>query len=180
MYHDVGSYIRDNRDSIEEPLLVGVNCRMPELSAAILRPQLERLDRKLERLRTHRNVALEHLQRGRGFRFRISPHHDADAATGLAVHFDDADEARAFAATVRGTKRVIDTGRHVYTNWESVLARRPVHPKLDPYAWAHRPVRITPECCPRTLDVLARTCAIELRPDLPTAVYRALAMRFSR
>ena len=44
MYHDVGSYERTGWVETDEPLFVGVNYRMPELSAAILRPQLRRLD----------------------------------------------------------------------------------------------------------------------------------------
>ena len=43
MYHDVGSYTREGRHKTDEPLFVGVNYRMPELAAAILRPQLNPL-----------------------------------------------------------------------------------------------------------------------------------------
>jgi dTDP-4-amino-4,6-dideoxygalactose transaminase len=175
MYHDIGSYIRAGAVRTSEPPLVGVNYRMPEISAAILRPQLRALDRKLNRMRARRAEALDRLSTSTSFTFRVCPHHDPSAAVGLVVYFDEPEAARAFA-TVPGISRLIDTGRHVYTNWESVRGKRPIHPALDPYKWAHRPVEIGPDTCPKTLAILERTCTINLAPDLPTAAYR-LALR---
>jgi dTDP-4-amino-4,6-dideoxygalactose transaminase len=162
-----------------EPLFVGVNLRMPELSAAILRPQLARLDARIERLQRHRGLAIERLNHSRATGFTVSPHHDEAAAAGLSILFDDPDAARAFAGAARGVTRLIDTGRHVYENWESVRARRPVHPKLDPYAWAEAG-EIGQQSCPRTLDILARTCLIPLRAEFPTPVYRAWLRRMTQ
>lgn len=175
MYHDVGSYVRTGAVCTGGPPLVGVNYRMPEISAAILRPQLRALDRKLERMRARRIEALDRLRKCNSFKFRACPHHDPSSAVGLAVQFDDPDEAREFA-TVPGIKRLIDTGGHVYTNWESIRGRRPIHPALDPYKWTHSPVEIGPDSCPKTLEILARTCMINLVPELPTPAYR-LALR---
>ncbi len=174
MYHDVGSYTREGRMPTDEPLFVGVNLRMPEFAAAILRPQLRGLDRKLARMRRRRAWVLERL-RASGRRFTVCPHHDEATAVGLAVYFDTAEEARAFAAAP-GINRLSDTGRHVYTNWESLQAKRTAHPQLDPYAWAHRAIDFGPATCPRTLEILARTCTINLLPDLPSLAY-ALALR---
>ena len=178
MYHDVGSYTRQEKLDGVEPLFAGVNLRMPELSAAILRPQLKLLPGKIEHLKTHRRLALGRLANSSyAKRFTISPHHDEPSAAGLAVYFEDPEQARAFAAGSRGVTRLIDTGRHVYTNWESLKAKRPAHPSLDPWSWAHRPVEFTPETCPKTLEILARTCLIPLRLEMPTLVYRAWLLR---
>ena len=178
MYHDVGSYTRQEKLEGSEPLMPGVNMRMPEISAAILRPQLKLLRGKVKHLIAHRKLALAQLLRSRfAAKFRISPHHDPEAAAGLAVYFDDPEEARAFAGSSRGVVRLIDTGRHVYTNWESLKSKAPVHPALDPWAWAHQRVEFTPETCPRTLEILARTCLIPLRLEMPTLVYRAWLLR---
>ena len=179
MYHDVGSYIREGRVSGPEPPLVGVNYRMPELAAAILRPQLAALDRKLARMRARRAEAIERLSRSRRFPIRVCPHHDPSTAVGLVVEFDDTTTASEFAS-VPGIGRLIDTGRHVYTNWESIRGKRPIHPALDPYTWAHRPVEFGADSCPRTLDILARTCSIHLAPELPTAAYRLALRRMVR
>ena len=68
---------------------------MPELSSAILRPQLARLDRQIQRRRRLRELLVEHLSRQGDI--RISPHHAPDEAVGLAVVFDNAADATAFA-----------------------------------------------------------------------------------
>jgi dTDP-4-amino-4,6-dideoxygalactose transaminase len=166
MYHDVGSYTRPERVETDEPLFVGVNCRMPELTAALLRPQLRRLDDQLARRRAQRRVVIDRLTS-----LNASPHNDPEAAAGVTFHFDDPEQAAAFAKAP-GVNRLIDTGRHVYTNWKSVLAKRTAHPKLNPYQWAHRDVEIGPDSCPRTLEILARTCNIKLLPEIPTIAYR--------
>lgn len=180
MYHDVGSYIRTDRVETDEPLLVGMNYRMPELAAAVLRPQLRVLDRRLAGLRRRRAYVLDRLSHSRTFRVQPSPHHDPASAVGLVVTFDDVETATAFAS-VPGIDRLIDTGRHVYTNWEPLITRQPPHPRLDPYAWAPRPMpALDRETCPRTLAILERTCKINLVPDLPSLAYRLAVSRMVR
>lgn len=179
MYHDVGHYERVGRAATDEPLFVGVNYRMPELSAAILRPQLKRLDAQIERRRSRRRYLIEQLNSGSHAGFTLNPHHDPDDAVGIALSFDDPDEARRFGE-LKGARRLIDTGRHVYTNWQSILAKRSAHPALDPYGWAHRPIDYSPDSCPETLDILARTCTVELAPELPMAAFRVATRRMAR
>ena len=174
IYHDVGSYEREEQFSFDEPVFVGVNYRMPELSAAILRPQLARLDRQLRRRRERREFLLEQLEASLPS-FTVNPHHDESDAAGLAISFDDTDAAQAFGER-KGARRLIDTGRHVYTNWQPILAKRSFDPRLDPYAWAHRSIDHEPDECPVTLDILSRTCTVELAPELPTPAFR-LAVR---
>ncbi len=175
MYHDVGSYTRDHWSPSDEPLFVGVNYRMPELSAATLRPQLKRLDRQLERRARRRQVVADELSGRRGL--RPSPHHDPSSAVALTVLFDDPDEARCFG-TNRGVNRLIETGRHVYANWQSVLGRRSFDTRMDPYRWAHRDFGLTENSCPRTLDILARTCSVSMAPEVPFPVVRHAVRRF--
>jgi dTDP-4-amino-4,6-dideoxygalactose transaminase len=186
MYHDVGSYTRDSRVETAEPLFIGMNFRMPELSSAILRPQLRRLDRQMKRRQKRRQVMLAALAGRPGL--RVSPHHDPTSAAGLAVWFDDPEEARAFASA-RGVNRLIDTGRHIFTNWESMLARRTFHPAFDPYHWGcHHdreycvadPAQTAPPDCTRTLEILERSCSITLDPSVPLPLFRLLARRIAR
>jgi dTDP-4-amino-4,6-dideoxygalactose transaminase len=171
MYHDVGSYSRETRFDVEEPLIVGMNFRMPELSAAILLPQLERLDRQMSRRMARRQALVEDL--GGRSSFTISPHHDPAAAVGLAIHFDDPELARE-AASLKGVHRLIDTGRHVYTNWLSIVEKRTFHEAMNPFRWAHRELDYTPETCPRTIEILERTCTVSLDPQVPTPLLRRM------
>jgi dTDP-4-amino-4,6-dideoxygalactose transaminase len=180
MYHDVGSYERPGWAGNDADLIVGVNLRMPELSAAVLRPQLAGLDRQIARRRRHRTIVLDALASRNDL--EPVPHHDPLAAAGLAVRFDGAADpvrsATAFAGN-RGVHRLIDTGRHVYTNWRSLQARNPVHPALDQYAAVDADIDHGPTACPRTLEILARTCAVDLAPELPTPAFRLLAGRIA-
>ncbi|MCW0216476.1 MAG: DegT/DnrJ/EryC1/StrS family aminotransferase [Pseudonocardia sp.] len=178
MYHDVGSYEREGFGELGAELIVGVNLRMPELSAAVLRPQLAALDAQLERRRRHRGIMIDELWHS-GFAdrgLRLVPHHDQASAAGLAVSFDDEAAAVELGAR-RGVRRLADTGRHLYPNWRSIHARTPVHPRMDPYAWAAREIDHGPGSCPDTLRILGRTCAVDLAPELPTPAFRALARR---
>ena len=174
MFHDLGSYIRGGHSDEAEPAFVGLNLRMPELSSAILRPQLARLDRQIQRRRRLRELLVEHLSRQGDI--RISPHHAPDEAVGLAVVFDDAADAAAFAEQP-GVTRLVETGRHVYTNWQPIVNRRTYHERVNP--WVGHDVDYSPDACPRTLEILARTCTISLNPELPLPLLRARARTYT-
>jgi dTDP-4-amino-4,6-dideoxygalactose transaminase len=172
MMHDVGSYTRPRRIEHPEPAFVGMNMRMPEIASAILRPQLNRLDRQMDRRRKRRAMILEKIAGEDGL--RVTPHHDPAAAVGLAVTFDDPRDAARFAQA-RGVSRLIDTGRHVYTNWTPIRGRRTFDPRVDP--WSGGEVDYPIDSCPRTLQILERTCTISLDPNLPMPVMRVMAHR---
>jgi dTDP-4-amino-4,6-dideoxygalactose transaminase len=169
MYHDVGSYIRENEFEGNEPIFSGVNFRVSELTGAVLLAQLSRLDPLLRRLRSHREIMVNRLSGGKAM--KISPHHDPENAVGLTVIFERVQDAQQFARR-RGVERLIETGRHVYTNWEPFFAQRSFNPRMDPYKWAHREFTYSAEMCRRALDILERTCHISLGAQYPTALVR--------
>lgn len=174
MYHDVGSYTREGRFETDEPLFVGLNLRMPELSAAVLDPQLARIDRQIARRAARRRVIVEELARRPDI--RISPHNDPPNAIGISVVFDDVADAVAFSRGA-GVYRLIETGRHVYTNWQSILQKRSFDPRMDPYRWANRPIDPGDADCPATLDILERTCSISVNPQVPIPMLRRIVRR---
>lgn len=176
MYHDVGSYIRAGDPGGDEPLFIGVNFRMPEIAAAILRPQLRSLDSLVGKRRKHRQIVLRELERLPQAGWSVSPHYDENAAANLTLKFDDPHKARAFAS-VQGVNRMFDTGRHVYTNWLPILARRTAHPKSNPYRDRPDDAKLSESTCPKTLAILKRTCSISMLPELPSLPYRFLMRR---
>jgi dTDP-4-amino-4,6-dideoxygalactose transaminase len=180
MYHDVGAWIREGRADTTMPPFLGQNYRMPNLSAAILRPQLKQLDAKLDERRRRRLYWLDKLASKAGkFNFKVSPHHDEPSAVGLTVYFDDPEQAKAFGSQ-RGIARLIDTDKHVYTKWAAILSGVTMHPRMDPYTWAPRDVRIRPDSCPKTLEILERTCNIGFFPEVPMSAYRAIVGKTGR
>ncbi len=178
MYHDVGSYSRKNRRQTDEPLFIGVNFRMSELSGAILRPQLHGLDAQIRKRQRRRKIAISALEKS-DCQYRLSHHNSPDEAVGLSIYFEDPNEARLFGS-MPGAKRLTDTGRHIYTNWESVIVKRVADSRLNPYQWADRDDAIDEETCPRTLNILARTCSISVDPDLPLPIYMWAMHRIAR
>jgi dTDP-4-amino-4,6-dideoxygalactose transaminase len=175
MYHDVGSYTRQYEFESNEPYFAGVNFRVSELTGAVLYAQLPRLDPMIHRLKVRRKVLADALSRGKTM--RVSPHNDPENAAGLSIIFDRATDAEAFAKGRRGVERLIDTGRHVYTNWIPVLTRRTFDERMNPYRWAKREIEYEPNMCQRTLDILQRTCRISLGAQFPLPVIHAQARR---
>jgi len=164
IYHDAGSYERQLGLDVDEPVFAGVNFKVSELTGAVLYAQLPRLDPLLRRLSRRRAMMTKYLATSKGF--RISPHNDPANAIGLTVIFDDADRAKNFAAH-RGVQRLIDTHRHIYTNWIPILTQRTFDERMSPYKWAHRKISYSANECSRSLDTLNRTRSISLGENYP-------------
>ena len=166
MYHDPGSFIRGHEQT-DEPLFAGMNCRVSELTGAVLYAQLAKLEPLMKRLRKRHTLisevfdGLEHCH--------TSPHNDPDNAVGLTVVFDREEDAKEFAET-RGVERLIETDRHVFTNWEAVMEKRSFHPRMNPYEWANREISYDVEDYAPTLDILRRTCRVALGAQYPYAI----------
>jgi dTDP-4-amino-4,6-dideoxygalactose transaminase len=176
IYHDVGAYTRSGSSKVKEPFFVGQNYRANEIMGAMLGVQLGRLDGILRNLRARRAVLAEILSKSKCF--QLGRHNDPANAVGLTIQFPNGDEAKHFVAQHRGSvSRALDSGIHVYSNWLPVLSQGVFHPKMNPYAWAKRKIRYSADMCPRTLEILGRTCTVSFPYDLPMAEVRALGKR---
>jgi len=175
-YHDLGAPIRGHEDTFNQAAFVGANMRITELHGAILNRQLSKLGPMMARLRVRRRIVADVLTQSG---FKLAPHHDEASAASLVVLFDTAEQAADFARNP-GVTRLLDSSKHVYTNWEAILARRTAHPKMNPWAWAHREITYEPDACLRTLDILGRACRVTLAQRFPTPVSRVMAHRLAR
>lgn len=168
VYHDsLVSFPTFCRDLTVDPF-VGLQFRASEIMGAILGVQLTRLEGILSDLR----------RIGRMFDQALNdvldpvPSNDpeGDCRVVVAYRFPDEARARAFAAAEGvGGYLPLDTGRHIYSNWDALLQRRTSHhPDWD--ALNHPKNRglqshYTPGMCPQTLHELARTVYIAIDPD---------------
>ena len=159
IYHDGGCVFRKHAEKVGSPFFAGLNFRISELQGAIMTVQLKRLDGILKKLRA-RKAAMLNILAGAGA-FRLSPINDVqgDCGTNVALLFPTADEAEAFG-TEHKLGRPINSGRHVYTNWEPILSQRSHHPKMNPYKLAKRKIKYSKDMCHRTLNILARTVMV--------------------
>ncbi len=170
VFHDGGAAFRPYAKDLQIPIFVGIQLRADEVMGAILRVQLRRLDGILSDLRRIRRRFEEELSDTPGL--RLAPNNDPEGDCGVvvALQFDSEAKARAFA-TAPGVNGwlPIDSGKHVYSNWEPLLEKRVMHhPDMNPFNHPrnqHLRTSYSRDMCPRTLDVLARTVFISLHPD---------------
>ncbi len=170
VFHDSGANFRPYAQKLETPIFVGQQWRADEVMGAILRVQLQRLDGILADLRRIRKRFEAELATVSGLRVAANNDPDGDCGVVAALQFDTEQMARTFADApgVHGWLP-IDSGKHVYTNWTPLLEKRMGHhPALNPF---HHPLNAglrteySPDMCPRTLNLLARTVFISMDPD---------------
>jgi len=151
-YHDQGHKPLRMGLEIGKRSILGINLRMNELSGAFALGQLEKLDRILAMLKDRKGTFKQVLAEAKipGMRFRTL--NDAgECATLLVVIFDDA-KAAARVAKELGSKTVAESGWHVYTHMEQILAV--TDEKGKP--------RYRKGMLPKTDDVLGRSIALSV------------------
>ncbi|NNE50969.1 MAG: DegT/DnrJ/EryC1/StrS family aminotransferase [Sulfitobacter sp.] len=172
--HDLGISYRGQTLG-NSPVFLGANYRISELQGAILRVQLRKLPKTLRRMRRRTEIIAKAL---RAAGHPLTPANDPAAPLSVALTFETEEEAKAFSQRP-GARRLFDNSKHVYTEWRPILDRRMAHPRVDPWAWAEiAPDRVIDDC-PRTLDLLRRTCAVNLKMRAPEPVAKVLARQLA-
>ncbi|PKP82305.1 MAG: aminotransferase [Alphaproteobacteria bacterium HGW-Alphaproteobacteria-18] len=177
-YHDLGTMIRGHEDRYNEPAFIGVNMKVNEIQSAMAQVQLRKVLPMLDRQRQRRAVLAPIL--AGSSQFSVTPHNDAESAISLTVLAPTQEAAIALESRKGIWNRLRDNSKHIYTNWEPILAKRTFHPKMNPWAWAKREITYTPDMCARTLDILERTCVVNLGLKYPTCVMRQVAQGLAR
>ena len=164
----------------EEEEFCGVEYRANEITAAIMRVQLTRLDGILADLRRVKKTVMNALKDD----FKFVPSNDAEGDCGvvLALRFDSEKDARHFQTNYDAYCCLpIDTGKHVYSNWAAIINKKgAVNPNMDPFKMeANKNIipNYTKDMCPKSLDYLARTVLITLDPDWTDEEIDALITR---
>jgi dTDP-4-amino-4,6-dideoxygalactose transaminase len=170
IYHDGGVTFRPHAKDLTVPIFSGVQLRANEIIGAVLRIQLQRLDGILDDLRRVHRTFLRELEGKPGIRF--SRFNDLEGDCGLVASFVFEDEvsARKFSTSEGvGGWLPIDSGRHVYSNWDPILEKRAgSHPTLNPFDMPqNKGLRsdYSVDMCPNTLDILSRTVIVNLNVD---------------
>jgi len=182
--HDGGCAFRRHAGSLSVPIFTGGNMRASEIMGAIMRVQLGRLDRILKRLRARKAAMLGVLERGKGYAPAPVRCVEGDCGVTTAIQLESEQRMRAVQAALKAqglsATSPIDSGMHVYSNWEPILAQRGAHhPKQNPFARAGRKYRYSKDMCPRTLDILSRTLYVgtPYRDTMAQARQRARGVR---
>ncbi len=174
-YHDQGSVRMEELDEtipVGNPLMIGVNYRMGEITGAIGLVQLGRLDWIIERMRAHKAAMVDGLTGAAGITMRPLADPDGDTGATLMFFVPTADRARPFstALNAEGVRNSIawDSGQHVYYHFDQIIERRMFaerHCAWEcPYYKGH--ARLEKGMFPRTDDLLRRAIHIDLHPLL--------------
>ena len=160
IYHDCGSAFWTYETPITAPLYSGTNMRVSEVTGAIMRAQLTRLDGILEDLRRVKRTIVEAVADLPVLKPNPSNDPEGDCGVCLPFIFDDVATAEKFEKLIGGT-RPINTGKHVYREWTPILEKRGAHTSvMNPYenpANAGLRLDTYPDSCLKTLDILSRT-----------------------
>jgi dTDP-4-amino-4,6-dideoxygalactose transaminase len=165
-YHDSLVSFPHFGEDLSIPAFLGAQFRGNEIQGAILRVQLQRLDGILEDLRHNRKRFESELKDV----LTIAPNNDSEGDCGVvaAFQFDDVEIAKTFAEKASGWLP-INTGRHVYSNWDMLIENRiGHHPDMNPLNHPknqHLRNQYSVDLCPRSLDLLSRTVFISMNPD---------------
>lgn len=173
--HDMGIGFRTAGVPDPNAIFLGSNYRISEIQGAILRVQLKKLPRRLNKTRSRIAVLTDALRKSG---YPIAPHNDPDEVAGLVLTFDTEAEAIKFAAR-RGARRIFDNSKHVYTEWGPILNRRMSHPGFSPWEWIGGSNGPAPDSCPKSLDLLRRSCAVNAMPDAPLPLVRYMARKLA-
>ena len=168
IYHDSSAcaYFGKQIDDFTSNTFCGSEYRTNEISCAILREQLKKLDGIMADLRRNKKYLMDNLKDVCGF--IRSNDIEGDLGTTLAMYFDTKEEAERVAEIVGGTVP-FHTKKHVYYDWKPLLQKRGAHhPALDPFNLKENQ-GIIPEyredMCPKSLEHLARAVYIEINPE---------------
>ncbi|MES2201675.1 MAG: DegT/DnrJ/EryC1/StrS family aminotransferase [candidate division FCPU426 bacterium] len=176
IYQDSGAYLLDPRSKgPDRDTFCGMNFRMNEVQAAILRSQLKRLPGMLKSMRAAKTRMFKALA---GHKVcPPAPVHDleGDCGKSLVLRLENAksaqklcDRLNAQGVPASSWFRSLQSDRHIYYSWKPVLEKRGHYdPRQDPYkiTAAGRKIRYDKNMCPRTLDLLARSMTVNIHPD---------------
>jgi dTDP-4-amino-4,6-dideoxygalactose transaminase len=163
---DPCSFYWEGREKDFTPF-VNSGSRASEMQGAMLNVQLDRISSLLATLRGNKE---EILTRTADLGLTATPRHspDGECAIMLMYLLPGAEAAEQFAQDVGGGL-LSQTGRHTYTEWDPILNRQGAHhPALNPYDLPQNAgcrMDYSLDMCSRSLDILARTVHMALKPD---------------
>lgn len=174
MFHDVAAWNRLEIPDVE--ILWGANFRMSEIPAAIGLVQLGRLQGIVAAARARKQL----LQAGigptaaeKGVTFRELPDPEGDTAISLTMFLETPAKAPAVAHALNAENisagvlyRPDRRDIHVYAHWLPVLTKRAWTDAGGPWRWAGRDVAYSPDMCPRSLAILARSVVLSVDPSM--------------
>jgi len=172
-YHDQGSVRVEELDELipeGSPLIIGVNYRMSELTAAVGVAQLRRMDWIIERMRGHKARLARAVADVRGLRVRPLADPDGDTGATFIASTPTAEQATrvARALTAEGVPASVawTSGQHVYHHFDQLIERRFLSRRRCAWECPHYQGKATLRKgqFPRSDDILKRAVHMDIHP----------------
>ncbi len=168
IYHDSSAcaYFGDQMSEFSEKPFCGSEYRTNEITAAILREQLKKLDIIIADLRRNKKYMMDAL--APHCTFIASNDIEGDLGTTIGFYFETAEQAEKFGK-ITWVKPTVHTGKHVYYDWKPLLEKRgALNPLMDPFKMPANQGIVpdySADMCPKTLDILGRVVYCDVNPD---------------
>ena len=172
-YHDQGSARMEELDEtipLGNPLMIGINFRMSEITGAIGLVQLRRMDGIIARMREHKRAIVDGLSGLRHLAVRRVPDPAGDTGATLIFFLPSADVTRQFskALAAEGVRCTVawDSGQHVYYHFDQIIERRMFAERHCAWECPYYTgkARLEKGMFPQTDDLLRRAIHIDIHP----------------
>lgn len=170
IYHDSSAvaFFGTQLDGVIEEPFCGQEFRTNEITAAILRCQLKKLDTILSDLRANKKYIMDAL--AGDCAFIKSNDIEGDCGTTIGILFKTTEEADRFAEAMNAPGSIPGkTKKHIYADWASIMNKRGAfHPLMDPFKMeANKDIipNYSKDMCQKSLDILCRVSYIGVNPD---------------
>jgi dTDP-4-amino-4,6-dideoxygalactose transaminase len=178
----------ENAEWRNEPF-PGETYRPSEVLAAMARVQLGKIEEILGRQRALKRAFLDALDEPRGYRLQHVDDPWGDTGVSASIILHDADTARGYELALRAegleAATIYNDGipdRHIYSYWDSILAKRSPHP--TGYPWndpSYRGnVQYSKDMCPQTLSILSRTLLFNFNMNMNEEHARLMAAALNK
>ena len=185
-FHDLGQLRPVHKEALSGgsmPNFLGINYRMNEMTGAVMRAQLRKLDTIVAQQRRSWQFVAERIQEFRGWKLRQTHDPEGDIGWTLNLMFPDKAMRNQFVAAM--------TAENVPMASPSAATPLPPFPyiekKCSPHpAWPTfntprgREIQYGAACCPRTMDIFNRAATLTIGPkftqtdlkDIVTAIQK--------
>jgi 8-amino-3,8-dideoxy-alpha-D-manno-octulosonate transaminase len=174
-YHDQGSVRVEELDEMipeGSPLIIGVNYRMSELTAAVGVAQLGKMDWIIGQMRAHKARAVRGIRGIPGIRLRPLPDPEGETAATLIFSVPSGEAATrvAKALTAENIPASVPwtSGQHVYHHFDQLIERRFLSKRHCAWECPHYrgKASLAKGQFPRTDEILQRAVHINIHPLL--------------
>lgn len=168
IYHDSSavSFFGNQMKDFTEEVFCGTEFRTNEITSAILRVQLTRLEGILADLRKNKKLLMDAVK---GY-YNFIPSNDpeGECSSAITFKFDSAEEAKEISGKVSGLSIPANTDKHVYCYWDALINKYgAAHPLMNPYNMEEN--KNAPEfrkdSCKKSIDILSSCAHMDLNPD---------------